>query len=161
MPVPKDHKRHHHGHKHSHAAVSAVDGLRKSAFTISIFSLLPHIFCCLLPTAAALVSLGTTIGLGAALSANPLYKLVDAYHIYFLGLAVGTVIISGAINYVAWRIDCHDHTALNEEGCHHEPCEPKKTGAFKIFLFSVALLLFDIAYFLFEEDILGLHHHIQ
>ncbi|HEX2858672.1 MAG TPA: hypothetical protein VHP58_00480 [Alphaproteobacteria bacterium] len=143
-------------HTHSHAKT-----LRKSAFTASLFSLLPHIVCCLMPTAAALVSLGTTVGLGAALSANPLYRLVDGYHFYFLGLAVFTVILSGLINFVSWRIDCHNHSKLNAEGCHHEPCEPKKSGAFRIFLFSVALLAFDIGYYLFEEDILGLHHHFQ
>ncbi len=154
-PMPA--QAHKHPHKHGHK----VKKLRHSAFTISILSLLPHIFCCLLPTAAALVSLGTTVGLATALSSNPLYRMVDAYHIYFLGLAVVTVIVSGVINYVAWRIDCHDHTALNEEGCHHEPCQPKKTGAFKIFLFSVALLVFDISYYLFEENILGLHHHLK
>jgi hypothetical protein len=154
-PMPA--QAHKHPHKHGHK----VEKLRHSAFTISILSLLPHIFCCLLPTAAALVSLGTTVGLATALSSNPLYRMVDAYHIYFLGLAVVTVIVSGVINYVAWRIDCHDHTALNEEGCHHEPCQPKKTGAFKIFLFSVALLVFDISYYLFEENILGLHHHLK
>jgi hypothetical protein len=154
-PMPA--QAHKHPHKHGHK----VEKLRHSAFTISILSLLPHIFCCLLPTAAALVSLGTTVGLATALSSNPLYRMVDAYHIYFLGLAVVTVIVSGVINYVAWRIDCHDHTVLNEEGCHHEPCQPKKTGAFKIFLFSVALLVFDISYYLFEENILGLHHHLK
>jgi hypothetical protein len=150
-----------HAHKQPHKHGRKVEKLRHSAFSLSILSLLPHIFCCLLPTAAALVSLGTTVGLATALSSNPLYRMVDAYHIYFLSLAVGTVIISGAINYVAWRIDCHDHTALNEDGCHHEPCQPKKTGAFKIFLFSVALLVFDVSYYLFEENILGLHHHIK
>ncbi len=140
-------------------AASTVAKLRHSAFTVSILSLLPHIFCCLLPTAAALVTLGTTVGLGAALSHNSLYRVVDAYHIYFLGLAVFTVIVSGVINYVAWRIDCHSHSHLSE-GCHHEPCEPKKNNAFRIFLISVGLLIFDISYFLFEENILGLHHHI-
>jgi hypothetical protein len=130
--------------------------LRHSAFTVSLLSLLPHIFCCLLPTVMAVASLGTTVGLATALGANPLYRLVDAYHIYFLGLAVTTVLISGAVNLVAWRLDCR-----TQGHCHHEPCAPKKSNALKVFFLSLALLAFDISYFFVEQNVLGLHSHLR
>ena len=143
----------------SHQAIIArsVRKLRRSAFAVSLISLLPHIFCCLLPTSAALLTLGTTVGLGAALASNPLYQLVDAYHRYFLGLAVFMVLVSGALNFTAQHIDCRDESHI-QQGIGHETCAPKKTNAYRLFLLSCALLLFDIGYFLFEERILGLHH---
>ena len=109
-----------------------VQKLRHSAFTVSVLSLLPHIFCCLLPTAAALVTLGTTAGLGAALSSNSLYRLVDAYHIYFLGLAVCTVILSGIINFVAWRIDCHNHST-SPRAAITIPAHPRRAAHSRFF----------------------------
>lgn len=130
--------------------------LRNSAFVVSTVSLLPHILCCLLPTVTALITLGTTVGLGAALASSPLYRMVDAYHVYLLGVAVFTVFVSGVINFVAWRIDCRSQSHMNH-GCAHEPCAPKKTTAYRIFLISCALLILDVGYFLFEVQILGLH----
>lgn len=135
---------------------SQADRLRSSAFAISSISLLPHVLCCLLPTVTALITLGTTVGLGAALASNPLYRFVDAYHIYLLGLAVFTVCVSGIVNFAAWRIDCRSRSHM-DHACEHEPCAPKKMTAYRIFLISCALLIFDVGYFLFEQKILGLH----
>ncbi len=135
-------------------SAKSTEKLRHSAFAVSVISLLPHIFCCLLPTAAALVSLGTTVGLGATLVANPLYRLVDTYHVYFLSLAICAVAVSGLVNFIAWRIEAagHDHSHGD-----HQPHASKTSSAFKIFIASAILLLVDVGYFVFEKDILGLH----
>lgn len=134
-------------------SAKSTEKLRHSAFAVSVISLLPHIFCCLLPTAAALVSLGTTVGLGATLVANPLYRLVDTYHVYFLSLAVCAVAFSGLVNFIAWRVEAagHNHS--------HDDNKPTSTvsSSFKIFAISAVLLVVDVGYFVFEKDILGLH----
>lgn len=128
--------------------------LRRTTGLVSALSILPHIFCCGIPAAMALISLGTTVGLAGVLATNPMYRFVDNYHAILLGIAVGSVVLSGILNFVAWRIDCH--TAASH--CHHGDCAPKKRGSFKIFLFSLALLCLDVAWFATEEEVLGLHH---
>lgn len=128
--------------------------IRSTTGIISALSILPHIFCCGIPVAMALISLGTTIGLAGVLASNPLYRFVDEYHTVLLGVAITSVVLSGILNFIAWRIDCHEAASH----CHHGDCAPKKRGSFKIFLFSLALLCFDIAWFATEEKVLGLHH---
>ena len=129
--------------------------LRRAGFWLGLFSMLPHIFCCALPVLVALVSLGSTIGLGAALAGNPLYGFVDANHTLLLTLAVSSVAVTGLFNLIAWRIDCRKAKAA----CAHGDCAPKKKTGFKLFFISLALLAVDIAWFATEEHILGLHHH--
>ncbi len=135
--------------------------LRRTAFSVSALSLLPHILCCLLPTVAALISLGTTAGLATAMASNPLYQLVDAYHPWLLTLAVAATALSGVLTYISWRIDCHDPHALHDThghaACHHEPCAPKKSRATRMFYVSLALLALDIAWYLTESFALGRH----
>jgi hypothetical protein len=138
-------------------SVRSVQKLRHSAFAVSVVSMLPHIFCCLLPTAAALLTLGTSVGLGAALANDRLYRFVDGYHIYILGLAVFTVAVSGLVNLLAYRIETHDHGATGDH--RHDTSWLGRISGFRIFLLSLGLLIFDVAYFLFEENVLGLHHH--
>ncbi len=126
----------------------------RSTSIISVLSILPHIFCCGVPVAMAIISLGTTIGLAGVLATNPLYQFVDNYHTILLIIAIASVVLSGILNYVAYRIDCH--TAASH--CHHGDCQPKKRSSLKIFYFSLALLVLDLAWFATEEFGLHLHH---
>lgn len=128
--------------------------IRRSTSIISVLSILPHVFCCGVPVVMALISLGTTVGLAGVLATNPLYQFVDNYHVILISIAVTSVVLSGILNYVAYRIDCH--TAASH--CHHGDCTPKKRGSLKIFYFSLALLVLDLAWFATEEFGLHLHH---
>jgi hypothetical protein len=130
--------------------------IRKTTFAVSALSILPHIFCCGIPAAAALIALGTTVGLGAALAGNPFYQFVDTYHSELLAVAIASVILSGILNLVAYRMDCR--TAATS-ACNHGDCKPKKSHAFRVFFLSLALLMVDIGWFVAEEHVLGLHHH--
>ncbi|MCP5405557.1 MAG: hypothetical protein H6922_04995 [Pseudomonadaceae bacterium] len=132
-----------------------TDTLRRSTFVISALSILPHVFCCGIPAVAGLISLGTTVGLGAVLAANPLYKLVDAYHTELLTLAVAGVLMSGVFNLIAYQIDCR------KAACTHGSCAPTKLRSFRIFLISLALLAVDLTWFAVEEEVLALHHHAE
>jgi hypothetical protein len=125
-----------------------------AGLAVGMTGILPHILCCLLPTVAALLALGTTTGLGAALAVNPLYMLVDRYHAWLLVFAVAATAISGLISWLAYKKDCRSHA-----GCTHTDCRPKKSAAFKIFFISCALLVVDVGYYFTEEHILGLHNH--
>lgn len=130
--------------------------IRKTTFAVSALSILPHVFCCGIPAVAAIIALGTTAGLGAALAGNPFYEFVDAYHIELLSIAIASVLLSGVLNLVAYRIDCR---TAETSACHHGDCKPKKLHAFRVFFLSLALLAVDVAWFAGEEFVLGLHHH--
>ena len=129
--------------------------IRRTTSIISVLSILPHIFCCGIPAAMAIISLGTTVGLAGVLATNPFYRFVDQYHEILITIAITTVILSGTLNFIAWRIDCHD-TAHGCD-CEHDHCHPKKRSSLKIFLFSLALLSLDLAWFATEKFALGLH----
>jgi len=131
--------------------------IRRTTGVVSALSILPHILCCGIPVAMALISLGTTVGLAGVLATNPLYRFVDNYHTLLLTIAIASVVLSGILNFVAWRIDCH--TAASH--CHHGDCAPKKRTSLTIFYVSLALLAVDVAWFTTEEEILGLHHHLE
>lgn len=130
--------------------------IRRGTLVMSLLSILPHLLCCGIPAVAAIVALGSTVGLGAVLMANPFYAFVDAYHTELLIVAVVGVVISGILNLIAYRMDCR---AVANSACNHPACAPKKTKAFRIFIISVVLLALDIAWFMTEEHVLGLHHH--
>lgn len=127
---------------------------RSAGLWLSLTGILPHMVCCLLPTVTALLALGSTAGLGAALASNRLYMWVDRYHVWLLVFAVAATMVSGLISWVAYQQDCRAHA-----GCTHTDCRPKKSAAFKIFFISCALLVVDVGYYAAEEYILGLHNH--
>ncbi len=129
--------------------------IRRTTGLVSILSILPHVFCCGVPAIMALISLGTTIGLTGVLATNPMYQFIDHYHEILIAIAITSVVISGILNYVAYRIDCH--TAASH--CHHGDCTPKKRTSARIFYFSLALLALDLAWFATERNLLGLHNH--
>lgn len=129
-----------------------TSNLRKTTFLLTTASILPHLFCCALPVVAAIIALGGTLGLGAVLATNPVYNFVDRYHTYLIIVAIFGVVISGVLNYIAYRVDCR------EAACTHGSCKPKKTRAFRIFLLSLFLLMIDIGWFVTEDRVLGLHH---
>lgn len=131
----------------------SAQNVRKTTLWMSLLSILPHIFCCGIPAIAAMISLGTTVGLGAVLATNPLYSFVDQYHSILLMVAVAGVTFSGILNFIAYRIDCR------EAACSHGNCKPKKRRSFRIFMLSLFLLMLDLAWFATEEYVLGLHHH--
>lgn len=130
------------------------EALRRRALWLSATSILPHLLCCMLPTVAALMSLGTTLGLAATLADNPLYRLVDQYHTELLLVALVSVAVSGMLNYISWRVDCR-----TDGHCHHPPCAPKKRTAHRVFILSCLLLVLDVSWYVTEEYVLGLHHH--
>ncbi len=125
---------------------------RKITGLMSIVVFLPHIICCGLPIMFAFIALGTTVGLGAALASNPLYSFVNQYHVPLLIFATIAVVLSGVLNYFAYKIDCRKA----ENACTHESCKPKKLKSFRIFLISLFLLFLDISWFIFETRFLDL-----
>ena len=128
-----------------------TENIRKTTSLMGVLSLLPHIFCCVLPIFAVIIGLGATIGLGAALASNPLYQFVDNYHWELLGIAVGGVTLSGILSLISYKIDCREASS----SCSHASCAPKKLRSFRIFFVSCVLLVLDMAWYTAEPFILG------
>lgn len=142
--------------------------LRQTTSVVTLLSVLPHLLCCGIPAVAALIALGTTVGLAASLTTNPFYMFVDAYHTELIILAVAAVAFSGVMNLIAYRIDCREAANLTKAAeddaklhghCTHASCAPKKSASLKLFALSCVLLCLDLAWFYTEEHVLGLHHH--
>jgi hypothetical protein len=142
--------------------------LRQTTSVVTMLSVLPHLLCCGIPAIAALIALGTTVGLAASLSANPFYMFVDAYHTELIILAICSVALSGMMNLIAYRIDCREAANQGKMAesdaklhghCTHASCAPKKSASLKLFAISCVLLCLDLAWFYTEEQVLGLHHH--
>jgi hypothetical protein len=138
--------------------------LRQTTSVVTMLSVLPHLLCCGIPALAALIALGTTVGLAASLSANPFYMFVDAYHTKLIILAIAAVAFSGIMNLIAYRIDCREAAQAEANAklhghCTHASCAPKKSASLKLFAISCVLLCLDLAWFYTEEQVLGLHHH--
>lgn len=143
------------------SSVLSAQTIRTSTSWVSMLSILPHLLCCGIPAVAALISLGTTVGLAASLASNPFYQFVDAWHFELVMLAIASVVLSGVFNLVAWRMDCREAAkqSLVHGHCAHSNCAPRKNTSLKIFAVSVVLLMADLAWFATEEKVLGLHHH--
>lgn len=136
----------------------STTAIRKTTFAVSALSIVPHVFCCGIPVVAAVVALGATVGMGAALASNPVYAFVNAYHVELLAIAVACVALSGILNLLAYRMDCRTAAAST---CAHGDCKPKKSRAFGLFFLSLALLMVDVGWFMAEEHVLGLHHYVE
>ena len=81
-----------------------------------------HVFCCVLPTLAGVLSLLSGIGVIGVLPAG-----IIEFHDIMHSWEVPMIIASGVILALGWglytiskRMDCHD------TGCHHGACAPKK-----------------------------------
>lgn len=138
--------------------------LRQTTSAVTMLSVLPHLLCCGIPAIAALIALGSTVGLAASLAGNPFYQFVDAYHTELVLLAIASVAFSGVMNFIAYRIDCRAaeaaaKTAVVQGHCNHADCTPKKNTSLKLFAVSCLLLALDLTWFYTEEHVLGLHHH--
>ncbi len=143
------------------SALPTAQRLRQTTSVVTMLSVLPHLLCCGIPAVAALVALGSTVGLAASLASNPFYQWVDAYHTELIWVAIASVGFSGLLNLVAYRIECRAAAkqALVQGNCTHGDCTPKKNTSLKLFALSCVLLALDLTWFYTEAHVLGLHHH--
>lgn len=125
--------------------------------TLSILAAFSHVFCCGLPMAATLLSLGAVTG--GALGLGALHAYLHAYEnviIVFSGLML---CLSFAALKLSERMDCSA-----QGDCCHEPCAPKKHGHRILFWVAFALFWVNFAVYLFghnaptyRHDLLRLH----
>ncbi len=113
-----------------------------------VTSEISHVFCCGLPMVFSLLSLMSGVGLVATMPSG-LAFLHEKLHGYEIPMIVtsGAIIIMGwVLNYIAYRIDCHN------TGCAHGPCTPKKKRSAKVLYIATGLFLLNVTgYFLIHH----------
>ena len=124
--------------------------LKKTIAASVVLSETIHVFCCVLPTVFAILSLIAGLGFTAVLPTS-LVHFHDAIHDHEFSL----IIISGIILALGWalygfsrRLDCR-----TEGACHHAPCEPKKDKTKILMVLASALFIVNTTiYFLLHAS---------
>jgi hypothetical protein len=116
----------------------------KFANLAALASLLPHLFCCVLPAVSSLAGVGAVAGMSILQGLH-----IDWVHKNEMTLLVfsGVMIaLSGAFQLYSRKINCHD------TGCDHGPCEPRKNKARWAFWIALGLFVINLAvHFLMHE----------
>lgn len=116
---------------------------------MAFISMVSHLFCCVLPAFLSVLTILVGFGL---IGVMPMW--VDSMHHIMHDWEMPLIIGSGAvlslgwlIQFISWRIDCHD------TGCgHEEPCAPKKKRSARILIFATILFVINVLVFF------GAHH---
>tara|TARA_B100001123_G_scaffold59061_1_gene63746 strand:- start:1626 stop:1940 length:315 start_codon:yes stop_codon:yes gene_type:complete len=91
-----------------------------------------HVFCCGLPLAMSLISLGTMVGVtGLQL---PVFDWFGRNEPYIMAISGVLLLITGLMLAAAQRINCR-----TDGHCVHPPCDEKKDYTVLIFTVAVAL----------------------
>lgn len=114
--------------------------IQKITSTFLMLTAFGHFFCCVLPLVATFTSLAATAGLVAINS--PMIQWFESHEVQIFIIAGLMILVSGIIQFVSEKIDCHD------TGCVHEPCAPKKNWSHKLFVASTILYSVNLVVFL-------------
>ncbi len=110
-------------------------------FWAIVLSETTHVFCCVLPTIFSVLSLFAGLGLIGVIPSY-MVNMHDVLHRW----EVPMLIVSGLVLALGWilylysrKVDCHD------SGCHHGPCEPKKSHVSMVLLIASLLFVVNLA----------------
>lgn len=107
---------------------------------VIVVSAASHIFCCVLPTVFALASFVTGLSMFSGLfpGFEHIHHIMHDYEMPLLVFAAVMLAIGWGVQYLSWKIDCHD------TGCGHGSCKPKKRRAEKVLLLASALFSLNL-----------------
>lgn len=118
---------------------------KNTIFWAVILSETGHVFCCVLPTVFSVLSLLAGLGM---VSAVPVW--MEELHHVLHDWEIPVIVLSGFLLMMGWalhaysrKIDCH------ETGCHHPPCDSKKTTASRILVVATTLFCINLAVYVF------------
>ena len=117
--------------------------ISKWAGHLSILSALSHVLCCGLPLLASSVSMGAV--LGGAFGVASLHEHLHHYEVHMLIFSASMLALSAISLLIARRMNC-----IEESGCSHKPCAPKKSLSFKIFLIACILFAVNLTVYLYH-----------
>lgn len=121
----------------------SADKIIRYSNRADLLSIGAHIFCCGVPTIAALLSLISTAGMTGVLAIEHLTDLTETWHQAAFYFSTAMVLLAVTSYVIARRRDC-----VAEGHCAHEPCAPKKTTGWKRLALSLVLYAANVGVFL-------------
>lgn len=128
-----------------------MDKIRRNIVWLVVASEVSHLFCCVLPTLAALLSLAVGVGI--------LPTAFTQLHDFIHGYEIPVIIFSAVMLGLGWwayvlakRTDCHS-LGHDEHACH------KTTDRSKVFLLiGTALFFINLVIYISLHSSLNQHH---
>ncbi len=117
--------------------------IRKVTSAMAIVTLLPHLFCCVIPLVMSVVGFGASLGLFTLNSSG--FEWLIEYEPHMMAVAGVMLLVGAAVQLISWRIDCR------KEYCTHEPCEPKKKRSLNLFYLASALYVVSLLIHIFAD----------
>ena len=103
-----------------------MEKLRRNIVWLVIASEVSHLFCCILPTLAAVLSLAVGVGLLPA-AFTSLHDIIHGYEVPIIVFSASMIVLGWWAYWLATRTDCHA-LGHDEHACH------KTTDRSKIYL---------------------------
>lgn len=105
-----------------------------------VITSLSHIFCCGLPVAMSILGVSSALGVvGVTTVWESVLHEWETEILMFSGIMLLVGII---LQYISYKIDC-----IEDAGCHHEPCAPKKRTWFYVLLAASLVYLVNVFVF--------------
>ena len=101
---------------------------------------LSHIFCCGLPVLVSVLGVSSALGV---VGVTTVWE--DYLHEWETEILVfsGIMLLVGIfLQFISYKLDC-----IENAGCQHEPCQPKKKTWFYILLAAVVVYLINVSVF--------------
>ena len=129
-----------------------MQGFHKHFGWAVLVSELSHVFCCVIPTLVAILSVFANLGLFVMSPDGTLMIIHNAMHHYESAIIAfsGTMVAIGWIaHYLSRDVDCHD------TGCGHPPCDPQKTKNSRVLMIATILFAVNIVIYF------GIHRNVM
>lgn len=118
-----------------------MEKLRRNIVWLVIASEVSHLFCCVLPTLAALLSLAVGVGL-LPTAFTALHDIIHGYEIPIIAFSAAMLGLGWWAYWLATRTDCHA-LGHDEHACH------KTTDRSKVYLIiGTALFMMNFVIFI-------------
>lgn len=124
-----------------------MEKLRRHIVWLVIASEMSHLFCCILPTLAAVLSLAVGVGLLPA-GFTKLHDVIHGYEIPIIIFSATLLLLGWWAYWLATKTDCHA-LGHDEHACH------KTTDRSKVYLLMGTVLFFVnlVVYFSLHQNL--------
>ena len=122
-----------------------MEKLQRTIFWTIVASESTHIFCCVLPTIFSILGLMTGVGMVATMPGwmTSIHETIHGWEIPVIIFSAVMLAIGWALYFISRKIDC-----VEDAGCRHEPCAPKKKSALTILIIATVLFTFNTSIYM-------------
>lgn len=122
-----------------------MEKLQRTIFWTIVASESTHIFCCVLPTIFSLAGLLTGLGMIVTIPGwmTSIHETIHGWEIPVIIFSAVMLVFGWVLYFISRKIDC-----VEDAGCRHEPCAPKKKSALTILIIATALFTFNTSIYM-------------